>query len=240
MDTKIVVHIFDTTGDMPADGTVVTVHCGKHLEVKPFEQTGEPVERCSACFDASVRFVTSHPNVFVQRVLVWEKVKTRKQAPEKRKASRLSNAYIIRRINEWQMAGHLHPLTCGKDSSHPLLKPKLRSRDNKIVLFCPTCDYVQERIPPFVLESVLPPTLVFSQKTLKGIARDVEKLGKELEKQRAKEGVTVIISKSAWRALLRKEKVAVLRIFSEGQLHYEFGDSPEEYVLRVRISPAGD
>lgn len=128
--------------------------------------------------------------------------------------TRLSNREIFARVWEWQTAGYVHPLTCRINSSHPVLKPELKG--GKVVLVCPECDYVQEHIPKAVLKGVPP---------LPAIA-----IG-------PKRNVTVIISKSAWEALLAGKKVAVLRVFSEGELHHEFGDNPEEFIVRVKITP---
>ena len=132
--------------------------------------------------------------------------------------ARLSNREImeiIRRIREWQAAGYVHPLTCGKDSSHPVLEPGLR--DEKVVLFCPGCDYVQEHIPRAVLKGVpLLPTMI----------------------AKPKNEATVTIYKSAWQALLRGKRVAALRVFSADELlHHQFGDNPEEFIIRVKITP---
>ncbi|MDP3954591.1 MAG: hypothetical protein Q8Q06_04210 [bacterium] len=59
------------------------------------------------------------------------------------------NKRTIEKINEWQNAGFVHPLTCGKDSTHQNLIP--REKNGRVILCCPDCDYVQERIPPEVL-----------------------------------------------------------------------------------------
>lgn len=37
----------------------------------------------------------------------------------------------------------IHPLTCGVDSSHELLVPRIIISDNLHVIVCPTCGYVQ-------------------------------------------------------------------------------------------------
>jgi len=37
----------------------------------------------------------------------------------------------------------IHPLTCGKDSNHALLVPRLDHNKNKYII-CPTCGYVQQ------------------------------------------------------------------------------------------------
>lgn len=65
--------------------------------------------------------------------------------------SERTNADIIRIVNKWQTSAMLHDLTCGADSRHASLAPV--ERDGKIVLECPTCGAVQERIPDFVLQS---------------------------------------------------------------------------------------
>ena len=54
------------------------------------------------------------------------------------------NAHIDM-INKYQKDGKLHPLTCGNDSRHKVLKAV--ERDGKIILVCEDCDYVQTYIP---------------------------------------------------------------------------------------------
>ncbi len=122
------------------------------------------------------------------------------------------NREIIKRVKKWQRAGYVHPLTCRANSSHPVLKPELRGR--KVVLVCPECNYVQEHIPTIVLEGV--PSMA----------------------SKPKNEATVTISKHAWQALLRGERVAALRVFSEDELlHHQFGNDPGEFIVRVKITP---
>lgn len=52
---------------------------------------------------------------------------------------------VLERIRKWQEEPVFHELTCGNDSGHELLKGEVR--ENKIVLVCPSCEYVQEYIP---------------------------------------------------------------------------------------------
>lgn len=131
----------------------------------------------------------------------------------------LSSQKIVRRIIEWQKAGHVHPLTCGRDSSHPILIPQLRI-GNQVVLVCTECHYVQEHIPEAVLRGV-PPLPVMIAKP--------------------ENDVTVTIYRSAWQALLKGERVAALRVFSEDELlHHQFGNDPGEFIVRVKITPVTD
>lgn len=62
----------------------------------------------------------------------------------------MTNEEIIVKVNEWQDAGFVHPLTCFKDSKHPKLIPVII--DNKVKLTCTECGSVQEIIPKVVLE----------------------------------------------------------------------------------------
>lgn len=79
---------------------------------------------------------------------------------------------------------------------------------------------------------------VLSQETLRGVVKDIERLGKRRKMQQAGKGVTVIISKKDWQALLKNgDSVEMIRVFSEGELHQEFGDKPEKYIVRVKITP---
>jgi hypothetical protein len=67
---------------------------------------------------------------------------------------------VILAVAYWQtQPGHLHPLMCGKDSSHEPLYPA--SVGDRIVLKCHgawpfECDYQQERIPEVVLGMLSP------------------------------------------------------------------------------------
>ena len=153
---------------------------------------------------------------------------------------RLSKQEIIKRVNEWQRTEHVHPLTCGRDSSHPLLRPRLT--DNRVVLVCPECAYFQLHIPEVVLRGVPPlPTFGFSKKSLRGVVRDIEKLGKGGRKM-AKEAVTVVISKKGWQALLRGD-IGFLEVVFPGKvgtLMARFGmsqASQEKNSMKVRITP---
>lgn len=57
---------------------------------------------------------------------------------------------VIENFNKLQNCGHLHPLTCGNNSSHAVLK--LDIVNDKIVgLVCSDCDYKQSYIPSIVL-----------------------------------------------------------------------------------------
>lgn len=123
----------------------------------------------------------------------------------------LSSQEIVKRVEEWQRAGHVHPLTCGRDSSHPPLKPELKV-DNSVVLVCPQCSYVQKRIPETVLGGIPPMPVI-----------------------RPKRSAEVIISRQDWGALLTGKDIRTLRLFSESELHFEFGDCPENYKDIVRV-----
>lgn len=65
----------------------------------------------------------------------------------------MTNEEKIKRIMAWQGAGFVHPLTCIV-SQHGNLEPGLMvTKDNaEVVLRCPKCGYVQEKIPEIVLK----------------------------------------------------------------------------------------
>lgn len=64
--------------------------------------------------------------------------------------NKITNQLIINAVQVWQMTDCFHPLTCGKDSSHQnLIAIEI---NNKVVLKCPDCDYIQTNIPPSLLE----------------------------------------------------------------------------------------
>jgi len=58
---------------------------------------------------------------------------------------------IFDRIYDYQKNPVFHPLTCGINSGHKLLEPKIID-ENKVILFCRDCNYVQEFIPDMFLE----------------------------------------------------------------------------------------
>jgi hypothetical protein len=61
----------------------------------------------------------------------------------------MTKAEKIDKINQWQAATFVHKLTCGKNSSHKPLVPVIDF--DEVILECPDCDYIQERIPEVVL-----------------------------------------------------------------------------------------
>lgn len=71
----------------------------------------------------------------------------------------LTNEQIIERVNAWQNAGFVHPLTC-INSKHPNLIPFVDGK--KVKLKCTKCSYVQENIPPSIL--TIDPELIKSEK----------------------------------------------------------------------------
>lgn len=65
----------------------------------------------------------------------------------------MTNAEIIAKVSAWQAAGFVHELTCGTDSRHASLVAK--EIEGKVVLVCPTCDYMQQWIPEVCLSGAL-------------------------------------------------------------------------------------
>jgi hypothetical protein len=61
----------------------------------------------------------------------------------------VDNATLLERIRKWQEEPVFHPLTCGVDSKHALLKGV--EEEGKIILFCPTCNYKQSYLPKLFL-----------------------------------------------------------------------------------------
>lgn len=49
--------------------------------------------------------------------------------------------------------------------------------------------------------------------------------------------LTVIISRVNWNDLLNG-RTKTIRIYSEGELHYEFGDYAKDHIIEVKISKA--
>lgn len=72
----------------------------------------------------------------------------------------LTNEQIIERVNAWQGAGFVHPLTCRWSSKHPNLVPVIK--DGKVILKCPKCKGEQTTIPPSILQ--VDPELINSEK----------------------------------------------------------------------------
>lgn len=60
-----------------------------------------------------------------------------------------STAQLVDDIRFYQRFGMFHEMTCGVDSQHALLVPKV---ENDVVsLVCPTCGYEQNHIPDLVI-----------------------------------------------------------------------------------------
>ena len=71
-----------------------------------------------------------------------------------KEAESLTNEQIVQRVRNYQADSSWHPLTCGNDSGHRLLEPRLIKVGwfrKKVVLVCPDCDYLQLHIPEIVL-----------------------------------------------------------------------------------------
>lgn len=51
----------------------------------------------------------------------------------------------VERIKKSQRDPNNHPLTCGNNSNHQVLEPHIE--DDKIILKCPDCEYIQCWIP---------------------------------------------------------------------------------------------
>jgi Zn ribbon nucleic-acid-binding protein len=61
----------------------------------------------------------------------------------------VTNAEKIARIQAWQDAGFVHPLTCGNNSNHRPLVPF--DNGGQVLVHCLDCGYSQDRIPEVVL-----------------------------------------------------------------------------------------
>ncbi len=129
------IHVFDTTGCMPEDGTRINVHCGKSLTIDPLInllKAGQKT-RCTECFKKSRQFMESHSNVIVHTIFIGEEFQEEQEGPQE---------------------------------------------------------------------------------------------------------ATAIISKKDWQTLLKNgSSVGMIQVFSEGELHEKFGDRPEQYIVRVKITP---
>lgn len=56
---------------------------------------------------------------------------------------------IIEAVEWYQKQDLLHPLTCGKNSTHKLLY--ITKEKNNLILKCPDCDYTQNYIPESIM-----------------------------------------------------------------------------------------
>jgi hypothetical protein len=62
----------------------------------------------------------------------------------------LCNNELIAALFWYQQQEGFHPLTCGFDSTHGLLIPRIKGKD--VVLECPTCGTIQTKIPKGIVE----------------------------------------------------------------------------------------
>lgn len=67
-----------------------------------------------------------------------------------KKLKQFTNQEKIELIKRWQKNDNVHSLTCGNDSSH---SPLYAIEENeKVVLKCPDCDYVQNWVPEILYQ----------------------------------------------------------------------------------------
>lgn len=77
---------------------------------------------------------------------------------------------ILEAVKRWQSSDHVHPLTCGIESTHrPLVA--IEAEEHQVVLRCLDCDYRQTHIPDIVLKGV--------PKLPKHIKKQIEELNPE-------------------------------------------------------------
>lgn len=57
---------------------------------------------------------------------------------------------ILKAIDFFQDEFYGHPLTCGNDSNHQILRGRKKD-DGMVELYCKDCDYTQEYIPDYVI-----------------------------------------------------------------------------------------
>lgn len=62
----------------------------------------------------------------------------------------MTNEEIINKVKAWQTSEYLHPLTC---TNHHILEPI--EVLGKVILSCPSCNYIQEWIPEIVLTNFI-------------------------------------------------------------------------------------
>ena len=60
---------------------------------------------------------------------------------------------LIEIIEKWQCDPSVHPLTCGINSEHQLLKPVFDQQFEKVQLFCVDCEWKQE-VPDFIQSQI--------------------------------------------------------------------------------------
>jgi hypothetical protein len=61
----------------------------------------------------------------------------------------MTNEEKVKAIKRWQKNDMVHPLTCGKDSSH-ILEASIGEKG--VFLKCPKCNYTQDWIPEVVFD----------------------------------------------------------------------------------------
>ena len=57
----------------------------------------------------------------------------------------MDNTKILEAIDKWQKNASIHPLTCGNNSNHEVLKGRV-NKEGEVELYCIDCDYVQKHI----------------------------------------------------------------------------------------------
>jgi len=62
----------------------------------------------------------------------------------------MTKTQLFKKIKLYQKDIHSHPLTCGNNSMHENLIPKIMGDD--VILLCTECDYIQTHIPDFLFK----------------------------------------------------------------------------------------
>ena len=133
----------------------------------------------------------------------------------------MENQELIKRLKRWQMAKNpcVFSLHCrNKANPHPDIFSTLEPKEvgDKVVLFCPDCDYTQEEIPEFVfkaLEAKVIPHPYDIEPSLEevegGCDIDVKAETKKMVEGMLEDGMPKILSKPVeiiFRPRMRKER----------------------------------
>lgn len=80
------------------------------------------------------------------------------------------NADIIKRFQQIQGVGHIHPYTCGKNSDHGALDAK--EIEGNVIMYCPVCEYTQTAMLPIYSEKMVSQHLEAQEQLIKLAKRD--------------------------------------------------------------------
>jgi len=89
---------------------------------------------------------------------------------------------------KWGSFTHHHEMTCGNNSNHAVLEPKIHA-DESVSLYCTDCDYTQDKVPDIVYEDYYNHKGHCISRAEDGTEEHFDTIGEMMDAHREKEGI---------------------------------------------------